>query len=606
MKKNPSKETVKIKSSISYKIVAMFVVLTISVIIVIGTFMINRIDAFYHDEFKTLMRNVYNDEFCRQLAEKSESENAVELLRESIDAYSGQMGIDSFRNYYILDIKTGKALYGSNPDLSKTLEITPNIISAMNKKVGDSTETNSSYMDFAAPIGQKFIVYVKDSKVEIDSVVRNILTIIFLSLALGMFLSVVFGILLSRTIISPISSLTRKAQKITSGDFEFTIDVKSSDEIGLLTETFNDMAVELNDTLKQIQSEKDKVETILKHMADGVMAFDSAGKIIHINPAAKKLMRIHKIENMAFDDIFSDTDPKISQAIISTGSSTQERMIKRANTEIKLYFAKFRTKEKTGGIVVVLQDITEQRRLDNSRREFVANVSHELRTPLTTIKGCAETLLNSVDENDFDKETFANFLNIINNESDRMTRLVKDLLVLSRLDYSKKGVKKEKFDLSALVENVVSKQSINAKAAHLTLTYEPLSSELYFNGDRDAIEQVLVNIINNAIKYTGSDGKIYVTSGKMYDNVYIKIKDNGIGIPKEDLPHIFERFYRVDKARSREKGGTGLGLAISHDIIAAHGGNIKIDSIYGAGTEVVIILPTGEKDAQKPQIAENK
>ncbi|UKI36103.1 MAG: cell wall metabolism sensor histidine kinase WalK [Clostridiales bacterium] len=183
-----------------------------------------------------------------------------------------------------------------------------------------------------------------------------------------------------------------------------------------------------------------------------------------------------------------------------------------------------------------------------------------------------------------------------------MTRLVKRFACsLAPRLRQKKVLKKEKFDLSALTESVVAKQEINAKSAHLTLTYEPLSAQLMFDGDRDAMEQVLVNIISNAIKYTGSDGKIYVASGKMYDSVYIKIKDNGIGIPKEDLPHIFERFYRVDKARSREKGGTGLGLAISHDIIAAHGGSIKINSIYGAGTEVVIILPTGKKAVKKPE-----
>ncbi len=594
MKNNKDNRLI-LKSSISYKIVAMFVVLTISVIIVIGTFMINRIDTFYHDEFKNLMQNVYNDDFLNQLDETSQSEDAVNKLKTSIDAYSGQMGIDSFRNYYILDIKTGKAVYGSNPDLSKTLEITPNIIAAMNNTTGDSTITSAGYMDFAVPIGkdgaENFIVYVKDSKVEIDSVVRNILAIIFMSLGLGLFLSVIFGILLSKTIISPISSLTRKAQKITSGDFEFTIDVKSSDEIGLLTETFNDMAVELNNTLKQIQSEKDKVETIIKHMADGVIAFDSDGEIIHINPAAKKLMRTQKIEKMSFNQIFAQAEPKVTQAIILEGAPNQESVIKKANNEIKLYFAKFRTKERSGGIVAVLQDITEQQRLDNSRREFVANVSHELRTPLTTIKGYAETLLYSVEENDYNKETFINFLNVINNESDRMTRLVKDLLVLSRLDYSKKGIKQEEFDLSRLVENVVEKQSINAKAAKQTLVYEPVSKMPLFVGDKDSIEQVIVNIISNAIKYTGSDGKIYVTTGKMYKNLYVKIKDNGIGIPKEDIPHIFERFYRVDKARSRERGGTGLGLAISHDIIKAHGGSITVNSVYGAGTEVVIILP---------------
>ena len=599
MKKGENNRLI-LKSSISYKIVAMFVVLTISVIIVIGTFMLNRIDTFYHNEFKSLMQNVYNEDFLNRLNETSQHEDAVNMLKTSIDAYSGQMGIDSFRNYYILDIKTGKAVYGSNPDLSKTLEITPNIISAMNKKIGDDTQNNANYMDFAIPIGKKgnenFIIYVKDSKVEIDSVVRNILAIIFMSLGLGLLLSVVFGILLSKTIISPISSLTRKAQKITSGDFEFTIDVKASDEIGLLTQTFNDMAIELNNTLKQIQTEKDKVETIIKHMADGVIAFDSSGKIIHINPAAKRLMRTNKIEKMSFNEIFEQAEPKITQAIILEGVPNQKSVIKKADSEIKLYFAKFKTKEKLGGIVAVLQDITEQQKLDNSRREFVANVSHELRTPLTTIKGYAETLLYSVEEGDFDKESFEKFLNVINNESDRMTRLVKDLLLLSRLDYNQRGIKQEEFDLSNLVENVVAKQSINAKAAKQELVYEPVSKMPVFIGDKDAIEQVLVNIISNAIKYTGCDGKIYVTTGKMYKNVYVKIKDNGIGIPKEDIPHLFERFYRVDKARSRERGGTGLGLAISHDIITAHGGTITVNSIYGAGTEVVIILPIKKAD----------
>ncbi|MBE7053855.1 MAG: cell wall metabolism sensor histidine kinase WalK [Ruminococcaceae bacterium] len=582
----------RIRSSISYKVVLMFVLLTISIIIVIGTFMINRIDNFYHEEFESLMNNVFSEEYVGRLNKNLEDGN-VEQVMTSINTYSGQMGIDSYRNYYILDGKSGNAITGTNPELAKTLDMSPNIISALNGKIGDRTEASMGYMDFAVPLKNgnniEYIVYVKDSKEEVNSIVQNILSIIFSSLLFGIFISVAFGILLSKTIISPISSLTQKARRISSGDFGNTIDVKASDEIGQLTNTFNDMSMELHKTLKEKQSEIDKTETILQHMADGVIAFDTDGKIMHINPAAKKLMRIPKIENSNFDLIFSEIDLTMSQ--VNVAEKNLEKVIKRNESEIKLFFAKIKTRDKMGGIVVVLQDITEQQKLDNSRREFVANVSHELRTPITTVKGYAETLLDSVKENDYDKDMFETFLTVINNESDRMTRLVKDLLLLSKLDYSKKGLKREEFDLASLIEGVVSRFQITAKNAKVNLYYEPIGTLPIFTGDRDSIEQVIVNLVSNAVKYTSANGKVIVSVGKLKGNVYIKIKDNGIGIPREDLPHIFERFYRVDKARSRERGGTGLGLAISKDIIVAHGGDITISSDYGIGTEVIITLP---------------
>lgn len=580
------------KSSISYKIVFMFVLLTISVIIVIGTFMINRIDRFYHDEFENLMNSVFGTDYVNQLSSNLEN-GGIDKVMSNLSAYEGQIGIDSFRNYYILDGKTGKAVGGTNSDLAKTLEISPNIIAAMSGRTGDLEEASLGYMDYAVPLKNgdrvEYIIYIKDSKIEVNSIVQNILTIIYMSLGLGILISVAFGILLSKTIISPISSLTQKARRITSGDFGNIIEVKSSDEIGQLTRTFNDMAMELNETLKEKQSEIDKTETILQYMADGVMAFDPDGKLIHINLAAKRLMRTPRIEKMKFDTIFKEIG--LTMAQVSVIDKTADKIIKRADNEIKLFFAKIKTRGKLGGIVVVLQDITEQQRLDNSRREFVANVSHELRTPLTTVKGYAETLLDSVSENDYNKEVFESFLNVINNETDRMTRLVKDLLLLSKLDYSKKGIKREEFDFSSLIEGIVKRFEITAKNEKINLVYEPTTALESFFGDRDGIEQVVVNIISNAIKYTPPNGKVTVSSGKMFKSVYVKIKDNGIGIPKDDLPHIFERFYRVDKARSREKGGTGLGLAISKDIVTAHGGTITISSDYGIGTEVLIVLP---------------
>ena len=578
---------------------AMFVLLTISVIIIIGTFMINRIDRFYNDEFEDLMTNVFSEDFQRELSVKLSGEDALMSINSSISAYLGQLGIDSFRNYYILNAYDGKALISSNSDLAKTLIATPNIIAAMNGKVGDISDYTSKYMDYSVPVkigdDVRYVVYIKDSKEEVDDMVNNILAIIFMALGLGIIISIAFGYLLSKTIISPISSLTHKAQKITSGDFGDTIQVTSSDEIGLLTQTFNDMAVELNQTLGEIKGERDKVETILRHMADGIMAFDNKGMIIHINPAAKKVLGYENIEKMHFNEIFKPTDLTITRVMFSGEYEAIEKQMELGEKEIKVVFAKFKTEDTPGGVVVVIQDITQQQKLENSRREFVANVSHELRTPLTTVKGYVETMMDSVEENDIDRDMFSTFLGTVNKETDRMTRLVKDLLTLSKLDYGHRELKKEDVDISYLVMGITERMKINASSKNVELTYEPTNQLPIITGDKDRLEQVIVNIISNAIKYTlEGEGKVFVSTGRMYQNVYIKIKDNGMGIPKDDLPHVFERFYRVDKARSREQGGTGLGLAISNEIIKEHGGKITISSEYGTGTEVIIMLPVEE------------
>ncbi|MBR5518561.1 MAG: PAS domain-containing sensor histidine kinase, partial [Clostridia bacterium] len=251
----------------------------------------------------------------------------------------------------------------------------------------------------------------------------------------------------------------------------------------------------------------------------------------------------------------------------------------------------FKTTDGSDGLIAVIQDITEQHRLDNARREFVANVSHELRTPLTTVKSYAETLSDITDDNNLDPQICKSFLKIINDETDRMTRLVKDLLLLSRLDYSLKDMPKEDFDISEMLRSLVERLSMSTKEKEQTLVYEPTNTLPIYNGSPDRIEQVLINVITNAVKYTPKGGHILVTSMYMYNSITIKVIDDGIGIPEENLQHIFERFYRVDKARSREMGGTGLGLAIAKEIIEAHDGTIEIKSKSGHGTEVIINLP---------------
>jgi len=326
-------------------------------------------------------------------------------------------------------------------------------------------------------------------------------------------------------------------------------------------------------------------------MTDGVMAFDRMGKVIHINPAAKSLIGKDNIEEKSFDELFGEYEISLGQILYFKHFSTTERVIKHDTKEISAYFAPFKTDEKSGGVIVVLRDITEREKLEKSRKEFVANVSHELRTPLTTVKSYTETLADSVVDDSFDKDMFLSFLKVINSETDRMTRLVKDLLLLSSLGYSAGEETYEKIDIAFLTGSVVEKLQHYAKEKNQTLEYEPVNSLPPFMGNSDRIEQVITNIITNAIKYTPQNGSITITTMHVFDTITIKIKDNGIGIPKKDLDHIFERFYRVDKARSREMGGTGLGLAIAKEIVEAHKGTISIKSSTNNGTEVMIKLP---------------
>lgn len=587
--------------SLSLKISAMFVLLTISVIILIGTFMTDSTDRYYHNEFKNINSQVFNEGYVDSLCSYLGTEDEAKKIKDSVEAHSGQLGIDSYRNFFLLDGKSGKPIkyYTSNDELSETLEISPNIITAMNGSIGEEVHSEQNFMDYAIPLKSdnevKYIVYINDMKEDTNNIIRNIFSIILKALLLGIVISLVFALLLSFTIISPIKSLTKQSQKMASGDFQDSIDVKSPDEIGQLTETFNYMAAELKNTMSAIQSEKEKVETIVRYMTDGVLAFDKSGTIIHINPAAISLLGIPDIENKTFDELFSSHKINLGQIMYFKHFSATERVINHNGKEISAYFAPFKTDDKSGGVIVVLRDITEREKLEKSRKEFVANVSHELRTPLTTVKSYTETLADLVYDNNYDKDMFTSFLKVIDGETDRMTRLVKDLLLLSSLGHTIDEETYEDIDIAFLTANIVEKLQHRAKEKQQTLTYEPVNSLPLFHGNSDRIEQVITNVITNAIKYTPQNGTILVTTIHVFDSITIKIKDTGIGIPQKDLEHIFERFYRVDKARSREMGGTGLGLAIAKEIIEAHKGTISIKSKPNSGTEVMIKLPTNKK-----------
>ena len=341
---------------------------------------------------------------------------------------------------------------------------------------------------------------------------------------------------------------------------------------------------------KNKTEELDINNRIFLHMTDGIIAFNIEGKIILINPAAKKLLSISP-EDATFEDVFGKFNLDINMEKIiylENWTSTEER-IEVEDKFVNAFFAPFKNEsERPAGVIAVLQDITEHVKLDNMRKEFIADVSHELKTPITSIMGYADTLL----EGEYDKEIEQKFLNVIATEARRMAKLVTDLLTLSRYDNNKNQLQKEQFDLGELVKKCQDKLAIEIKKkGHNVNCFVTADVPLVY-ADKSDIERVVLNILSNSIKYTPDNGQISIYVGFVYNDAYIKILDNGIGIPEEDLSKIFERFYRVDKARTREMGGTGLGLSIAKDLLDKNGGSIDIKSIVGEGTEVVIKVPT--------------
>lgn len=398
----------------------------------------------------------------------------------------------------------------------------------------------------------------------------------------------------SKIITRPIYKMIRSAEKITeaedinsSAKFKKT---KRNSEIDELMDAFENMTIGLKENLKEVSRQKKQIETILQHMTDGIIAFNLEGKIMHINPAAIKLLGITEKKD-SFKKIFKDfnSDINLERIIYLEDWTASEEKVNIEDRYLKLFFASFKDElDRPAGVIVLIQDITEHVNLDNMRKEFIADVSHELKTPLTSIMGYTETLANS----EYDAEMQEKFLKVINTEAVRMTKLVSDLLTLSKHDDAHARWEKVEFNLGELVKSCQENLQIEVERKKQKVECFVTADVPAVYADKDGIERVVLNILSNSIKYTEEGGTIKIYVGFVYNDAYIKIIDNGIGIPENDLGRIFERFYRVDKARTRKMGGTGLGLSIAKEILDRNNGRIDIKSEVGKGTEVVITIPT--------------
>ena len=575
--------------SVHMKLVMIMVLLILSLMTVVGTFLINSVMAFYLEEFYTQMSRVFdqNQALSRNLeTEVTSDEDGAQAILSIMEAYYGDLGLDSrSRTLYILDGETGDYLTGTDEEEGRGLEYdSPNLTRALVERE-EGTEANiaADYMDVALPITRgdnQYVIYILDNKATVNSLISQIFGLILESLVFGLVISILLSFLLSKTMIIPIQRLTEGAMRVAEGDFSRRIEVTSRDEIGVLTDTFNDMARQLRDTLRQVENERNKLDTLFLHMTDGVVAFDRDGQVIHSNPAAEGVLGRPIGPDTTYKELFGD-QYSLEEAMAAPDHLEGE--VRVGDQVLDLLLAPF-DRERQGGVLVVLHDVTEERKNQEMQREFVANVSHELRTPLTNIRSYAETLSDSA--GDIPPAMEKKFLGVILNESDRMTHIVQDLLTLSRFDSGRDELKLSWFSFEGAVQDLYNAVYMEAQRHSHTmkLCVEPGLPQV--RADRERIMQVMMNIVSNSIKYTPDGGQIQISAGQNGRRVWMQVDDNGIGIPAADRPRIFERFYRVDKARSRQSGGTGLGLSIAKEIVDRHEGALELVDRNGPGLSV--------------------
>jgi len=390
---------------------------------------------------------------------------------------------------------------------------------------------------------------------------------------------------LSMTITKPLLQIKQVAEGMARGDFESKVLTVAEDEIGSLADSINFLSEALKNNINALSQERDQLQNILLGMTDGVITFDANGRVLIANPQA---------EDMLGGIFCEDKHPQTLEVILplyrkvlEEKKATQEE-IKIGGKTISARFAPLMDKDnQIWGVVVLLQDITQTRKLEHLRKEFISNVSHELRTPLSYLQGFTEAILDGVIQEPEEKEKY---LNIILEETLRLRRLVNELLDLSQMESGNFTLKKEKISLNNLIERVVKKAGPYAAKKQIKINYQLQDIPLVM-ADEDRIQQVLINLIDNAIKHTGYGNEILVHSKSYAEGVAVSVKDHGPGIPEDEIDFIWERFYKVDKSRARDKGGTGLGLAIVKNIINAHGGKVEARNCPEGGIEFSFYLP---------------
>ncbi|KKK36847.1 histidine kinase [Mesobacillus campisalis] len=588
--------------SIHLKFVIIYVLLILIAMQIIGVYFVRQLED-------TLMTNYQNS--LKQRVNMLVYDVEEEMVRErgKEDPAREEDIRDILRDYVAKDISEIRVIDGSNfrilgtSDDSKqgvvgqrTTELKIKRSILLDKEEGSiQVQSGRPVWVQSTPIhsGGEVIgaVYLIAKVENIFSQMKDINRILFTGTGIALILTALLGILLARTITRPIADMKKQALAMTRGNFSRKVKVYDQDEIGQLAMTFNDLTKKLQEATATTEGEKRKLSSVISNMTDGVIATDRKGKIILINEPAANMLDVSREtvlsepivsvlgleEDYTLEDLLQE-----QESVILDYSTASEPFVLRVNFSVIQKDSGF-----VNGLIAVLHDITEQEKIDMERREFVANVSHELRTPLTTMRSYLEALAEGAWK---DEEIAPVFLQTTQTETERMIRLVNDLLQLSKMDSTDYRLSKEWVDFPIFFNRIIDRFEFT-KNQNVTFIRRIPKDAIFVEIDEDKVTQVLDNIISNAMKYSPEGGRITFQVKQEESRITISVSDEGVGIPKDNLTKIFDRFYRVDRARSRKLGGTGLGLAIAKEMVTAHGGEIWAESVEGKGTTISFTLP---------------
>ncbi|WLR50838.1 cell wall metabolism sensor histidine kinase WalK [Bacillus tianshenii] len=591
--------------SVHSKFILIYVLLILVAMQIIGVYFVQKLEEHLIANFTNSVNGrVQLIAYSVEQELKKVNGDELPVLQESIHQQLRNFTSDDISEIQVIDNK-GRVISTSNPNnqgiigkRTTEIRVKQTLLSGTESKQVLADPKNGHRMwVLIIPIKTSSdvagVLYVEASMEKVYSQMREINQIFAAGTGIALVITAVLGVVLARAITRPISDMRRQALVMAKGDFSQNVRVYSDDEIGQLALTFNDLTEKLQEAKATTEDERRKLTSVLEHMSDGVIAADHKGNVILVNDPAIEMLDVSRdtIIGKPVDEVL-ELDQEIvmdqlqdnNYSVLLDFSENMKSYILKANFSLIL------KDESPNGFITVLQDVTEQEKIDRERKEFVANVSHELRTPLTTMRSYLEALTDGAWR---DEGIAPRFLNVTQNETERMIRLVNALLQLSKLDSKDYRLDFEMIDFTEMFEQVIERFEMT-KAQNVSFQRDLPQESLEVYIDQDKMTQVLDNIISNALKYSPEGGTVRFELIKQKRSMTVRISDEGMGIPKNNLAKIFERFYRVDKARTRKLGGTGLGLAIAKEIIELHDGKVWAESVEGEGTTISFILPLGK------------
>lgn len=589
------KKKIRFFSSIHIKIATAFILLLLIFVEIVGAIFIKGLERATINNFETT---------TTEQVEMLATNLSKDMSEEHPDTQNIETRILDFAKNNILEVRVinNKGIILASTDAMQNNIGKKNDYALLNEMVahhkrGVDSETKRRVYINIQPVysvsGDSIVgaIYVKsDLESQYEQVMQTMIIFMVASLT-AMIICLLISWFVARQITKPIDEMREQAEHIAQGDYSTKVRVYGNDELGELGRMFNELSDRVAEAQEASESERHRLDSVLVHMSDGVMATDRRGRIVIANEMAQMLLN-QTSEDMIGCSILDVLHLRDEYTLRQLLEKPLEKILQYGdNGMLKVNFSLIHQESGfVSGLVCVIHDVTEQEKNEQERRDFVSNVSHELRTPLTSMRSYLEALSDGAWQ---DPEVAPQFLKVTQEETDRMIRMISDLLSLSRIDSGRSPLQLELINLNEMLDFILNRfdMVIQSEKRAYTIKREFTKRQLWVEIDKDKMMQVFDNIINNAMKYSPDGGSITVKLQETHSNVIVSVSDEGIGIPKKDLNRIFDRFYRVDKARSRAMGGTGLGLAISKEVVEQHGGNIWAESIEGKGSTFYISLP---------------